>query len=237
MIRIQVFSKFLHHFRAKIEWCNCVKSLKRKNMVKCDTEEKLSAQAQAYCSHLLQHKLPPGLFYHNILHTQAVAEAAVAIGLGCGLPPQSLQVLQMAAWFHDTGYAYKYKGHEQESCALAKEFLREQNADDLLLGQVIACIAATKQPQAPKSLLEKILCDADMCHLGQTSYAGSSDLLRKEIEVFTGEEFSDAAWHRQNVQFLSEHSYFTAFARKTFDAQKKLNLEHEIKLLQHSNKT
>ena len=43
-------------------------------------------------------------------------------------------------------------------------------------------IIATTMPQRPKNLVEKVVCDADLIHIGTKEFFRKNDLLKEEIE-------------------------------------------------------
>lgn len=188
-------------------------------------------RAKIFCTHLLKNRLPANLIFHNYHHTAAVAEAALEIGRNSGLPEEELQLVSVAAWFHDTGYSEKYKGHEDVSKLLAATFLQAQGADESFQAQVTACIEATRQPQNPQTLLEQVLCDADLSHLGKQIFYVSSQKLKKEMELVKGILIPDPEWHRQNIFFLEGHTFFTPYAKEIYSGQQYKNILQERKLL------
>jgi predicted metal-dependent HD superfamily phosphohydrolase len=50
-----------------------------------------------------------------------------------------------------------------------------------VIEKVKACILATEMPQKPVGLLQEIICDADLFHLGTEDFSDRSKLVRKEI--------------------------------------------------------
>ncbi|MBF9252240.1 HD domain-containing protein [Pontibacter sp. 172403-2] len=194
-------------------------------------KQTLIQKAEAFCTQLLKSKLPANLVFHNYQHTAAVAKAAYEIGLHSGLSAEEMQVLLVAAWFHDTGYRDKYKGHEEISKQIATDFLRTQGAHVSFREQVAACIEATRQAQQPETLPEQALCDADLSHLGKPSFPTSSQKLRKERELVSGTTIPDREWHCQNISFLESHTFFTSYAKGSYDAQKNKNILRERELL------
>jgi len=102
--------------------------------------------------------------------------------------------------------------------------LSEQGYDKEKIEKVVTCIQATKMPQNPQSLLEEILCDADLANLGKNSYFSQSDLIRVEWENVCDKSFSDAKWLEYEIDFLEKHSYHTDFAKNKFDDIKKSNI-------------
>ncbi|MCJ8164621.1 HD domain-containing protein [Pontibacter sp. E15-1] len=180
---------------------------------------------------MLTSKLSPNLVFHNLHHTTAVAAAAMEIGTGSGLQAEELELVTVAAWFHDTGYSCRYAGHEDASKQIASRFLRAQGVSAQVEALVTACIEVTKQPQKPGSLAEQVLCDADLSHLGKRCFQVASQHLKKEIEAVRGIPIPDREWHRQNACFLESHTFFTPFALRHYEEQKRINLQRERKLL------
>ncbi len=78
-------------------------------------------------------------------------------------------------------------------------------------------------PQNPTNKLEEIICDADLSHLGRTSFMEESKLLRLEREQLSSEVVSDLDWLERTEQFLSQHQYFTDHAFESWNEQKTLN--------------
>jgi len=90
--------------------------------------------------------------------------------------------------------------------------------------KVLACIEATKPIKISETLLEKILCDADMRHLASEDYPCRLHALRKEWAVFLGQSYSDEQWIRLNRDFLSGHRYFTSYGQELLEAAKRENM-------------
>jgi len=58
---------------------------------------------------LLRNNLPENYYYHNSAHTIYVGEKAHEIGLHQQCTVQELELLSVAALWHDTGYIKTYK--------------------------------------------------------------------------------------------------------------------------------
>src|SRR4051794_15757997 len=111
------------------------------------------------------------LSYHNLMHTEGVVKAAIQIGNHYQLNDEDFFIVLTAAWFHDMGYFSHDPGnHEQMGAEKAAAFLRERDVDELIISKVKAAIRATMLPQSPVNLLEEIVCDADMFHLGTDEF-------------------------------------------------------------------
>ena len=88
---------------------------------------------------------------------------------------------------------------------------------------------ATKVPQTPKTLLEKMICDIDLDYLGRSDFYKISNYLFEELKVTRGLT-SKNEWNKIQVKFLEAHEYHTDFAIKKRQPEKEKRIE-EIKLL------
>jgi hypothetical protein len=181
-------------------------------------------RAQARVSQLLNGALPAWAVYHNIDHTEEIVRAAREIAEGCELSKSERELVELAAWFHDVGYTTTVAGHEEKSAQIAAEFLKANNYPQENIDKVVGCILATKIPQQPKNLLESVVCDADLIHLGKKRFFDRSNLLRMEIEMRTGTPFSDVEWLQKNIEFASQGTFHTAYAKEEFTARRIKNL-------------
>ncbi len=172
--------------------------------------------------------------YHNLTHTAEVVQIAKEIGLASGITEEQLELIEIAAWFHDIGYVIKCEGHEEIGKNYAAKFLAEQNYPEEKNQQVQSLIEATRMPRKPKNLLEEIICDADLYHLGTNKFEEKSNLLRNEMLKKQGIEFSEEKWLETNLKFLNKHEFFTAYAKSKFQTQKNINkakVEKKLKKL------
>jgi predicted metal-dependent HD superfamily phosphohydrolase len=177
-----------------------------------------------FVSNLFREKLSPNLIYHNYTHTLDVVNNTRKIGKKSGLSDDELEIVTLAAWFHDTGYTETYKGHEEKSKEIAEAFLNEHNYDPDKTAKVLSCIDATIVPQKPVNMMEQVLCDADLMHLGAEDFFEYSDLLKSEWDTLGISKVSEADWQKTSVELLSSHKYFTSYARKKFEPQQAINL-------------
>jgi len=173
----------------------------------------------------LTENLSPQLTFHNITHTYEVVAAVREIARENTLSDDDFCALEIAAWFHDCGYAICYKGHEEESKRIAKNFLENFNCDASFIDTVLKCIEATKYPQNPVSEIEKIICDADMFHLTRTNYNQYEKALRLEFEKFIGLTFTDEEWKIKNLAFLQNQQYFTLYGQSVLKRFKDVNIQ------------
>ena len=65
----------------------------------------------------LKNELDPRLGYHNIMHTLDVLEQAEVLAKQENVTDKhDLLLLKTAAVFHDSGFLFVYKGHEEKGC-------------------------------------------------------------------------------------------------------------------------
>jgi predicted metal-dependent HD superfamily phosphohydrolase len=184
----------------------------------------LISDVSLYVLELLTNKLPSTLTFHNVAHTLDVVEGVHEICLQTGVPCELAESVEIAAWFHDTGYLNEYIGHEEVSVQIAKQFLTERGVPEAKIKEIAGCIYATKYPQKPRNFLEKIICDADFYHFTFPDYLIKSNLLRAEWEFYLDKSFTDANWNKENCSMLNSHKYFTEYGRNTFQVLKESNM-------------
>ncbi|GAA4086193.1 Pycsar system effector family protein [Mucilaginibacter panaciglaebae] len=164
------------------------------------------------------------LLYHDLQHTKDVVGAATMIANHYQLSDEDFFVVITGAWFHDTGYFVDKADHETAGANLAAGFLKSNNVDKAVIDKVKACILATRMPQQPNGLLQEILCDADLHHLGTPEFMEKSKKLRKEIERTKKIEIDKPLWLQKNIEFLHSHKYFTDYAQLLLADKQKKNL-------------
>ena len=182
-------------------------------------------EAQVLVTELLTGKLSKSIRFHTLQHTQEVVAASEKLAESMQLPDEDRFALTIAAWFHDTGYTSGHaKDHETVSMQLATEFLNAHAASDDLKNKVISCINATRIPQSPMTAIERIICDADLFHLGTDAFKEKSNLLREEFREFSGKDVSKKEWRKLNIRFLEGHQYFTAYGKEKLYPVKEMHL-------------
>ncbi len=173
--------------------------------------------------------------FHNLKHTMQVVEKCEELASFYNISEVDKEALITAAWFHDTGFKYGSINHEEKSVKIAFVFLKEFKVTPEFLLKVNALILVTKQPSNPTSLLQEILCDADLSHLASTDYAQWNTLLCRELRTQDGIDVADQDWNNQNISFFQSHHYFTEFAKTHWESQKQKNLHALMALTERPN--
>jgi predicted metal-dependent HD superfamily phosphohydrolase len=200
----------------------------------------LTETASEFVFEIMKTKLPGNYVYHNYKHTVEVVEAIRKIGSKSGISEEDMEIVILAGWFHDAGFTVTKDNHEDASIEIAKTFLSENNYSPEKTEKVVGCINATRYPQAPTNLLEEIMCDADLFHLGTKDYSDKSHLLRVEWEKTEDKQYSEIEWLKINIDFLSSHKFYTKYAKKALDEFKsevliKLQKKYRKKLEEDAN--
>ena len=167
-------------------------------------------------------------YYHDVRHTLDVIEQSQAIGKLEGVTERELEILKIAALFHDTGFLKVRSGHEQASVDFFQSIgglsaLTYEDCDT-----ISGCIRATHMPQTPLNHLERILCDADLDYLGREDFGLIGENLFLEMSA-CGEMSDRFTWDNLQVKFLEAHKFHTTSNQVRRDEKKAENLS-EVRL-------
>jgi ligand-binding sensor domain-containing protein/class 3 adenylate cyclase/predicted metal-dependent HD superfamily phosphohydrolase len=191
-------------------------------------------KAERHIMKLLEQKLAKELHYHSIAHTKDVVSAAERIALLEGVTDEGLFVLKSAATYHDAGFVEQYDHNEPIGVRLAQEILPKYGYTQAHIDTIKELIYVTTIPHQPKTLLEEIMCDADLDYLGRNDFHEIADRLRRELREH-GKINSDRMWDEIQVKFLTAHKYFTKTAKAMRDKKKAENLQEVIDRLKENN--
>jgi HD superfamily phosphodiesterase len=165
------------------------------------------------------------LIYHNLVHTENVVSAAIEIANHYRLNDLDYFIVVTAAWFHDIGYYTEPARHEEKGAEEAAAFLNRKGVDAKTVETVANCIRATRMPQNPETLLEKIVADADLFHLGTAKFAELNKIIRKEFIELHKVDVSKEEWRNKTIRLLETHYYHTDYCRLLLNDTKAKHLE------------
>lgn len=187
-------------------------------------------KAEEYVFEKLEESLSDTLFYHGLHHTVDVVNAALRLSIAEGIHDRdALLLLQTAALYHDLGFISTYRGHETESCRIARVSLPDFGYNDADITKICGMIMATKIPQSPTNHLERILADADLDYLGREDFWPISTSLYEELRE--REMVTDLhSWNQLQIVFLEKHEYWTETA-KQWRNEAKLKRIEELKAM------
>ncbi len=179
---------------------------------------------KAHVLQKLKAGLPSYLSYHNIAHTLDVLKQAVIIAEESGITnPEDLLLLKVGALYHDTGFLNLYTGHEESSCEIAQKELPAFGFSESQIDKICGMIRATKIPQKPQTVLEQIICDADLDYLGRHDFFSIGNGLYNEF-IHQKIVSNELEWNQLQVRFLENHSYFMHITKQKRDRLKQKNL-------------
>lgn len=182
-------------------------------------------EIKQYITNYFDNHADATLIYHDIEHTNRVVQQAGNIADHYQLNDEDYFTVIAAAWFHDIGYFIDKHNHEENGARMAAEHLTHLGVREGIIEKVKGCILATKMPQHAEGLLQQIVCDADLYHLGTPQFAERSKLLKKEIEAIKGIEVDKKTWREKNIEMLRSHQYYTDFVKLQLSDQYGKNLE------------
>jgi hypothetical protein len=107
--------------------------------------------------------------------------------------------------------------------------------DTKIIDAIAGCIMATKIPHNPKTLPEKIICDADTYHFGTEDFIHTDSWLKKELR--SGINFPIDNWDRSTLDMLIKHEYITSYCRELLNKGKQKNIAIAIKRIQGINRS
>jgi hypothetical protein len=168
-----------------------------------------------------------GVCYHNLHHAQQIAEQVTKMGNYYQLEKMVLEDLYFAAWMHDVGYwEAGASGHEVRGAEIAERYLiDEMRMDKGRVERIQSLILSTVMPQNPQNLLEEIICDADLFHLGSEAFFNQTLLLKSEIEKTGQRKIPLIEWLSETRDFMTKHHYHTDYAKSFFQPVKERNLD------------
>lgn len=168
--------------------------------------------------------MPKHMVFHDLGHTENVARTAVALARASGLKESERCLLEIAALFHDTGYALSYNDHEEHGARLADAFLRQQGIAERGRRAVRSLILATRAGARPRRAMQALLRDADSANAGQADFEARSMLLKREREQQRGKRIKDGDWLQANLDYLRAHRFYSREAKQRYGAQKRINV-------------
>jgi predicted metal-dependent HD superfamily phosphohydrolase len=162
----------------------------------------------------------PKFPYHNPGHAIDIVTAIDRMAEAEGVGRHDRYLLETAGYLHDIVYVPNAKDNEEKSAEIASKLLPGLGYSKEDVEKVKSLIMATKLPASPKTLLEMIICDADLDSLGRKDCIEKSMRVKEELAP----EMADDRWIESTIKFIGGHRYYTSSARSLRDAGKKRNI-------------
>jgi len=175
---------------------------------------------------LLRADLPTSLRYHAYAHTEDVLQEAVELAQADGLSAREVEIIAVAAAWHDVGFIWASKNNEPLAADAARRYLESNSgysADEVvLIGQMILDTALMTYDssfrQVPSRPLSCYLLDADLANFGRQDFFEKSELQRQELGVET------APFREKTLALVKNHSWLTPAAYARWQQQKEANI-------------
>ncbi|MBI4472850.1 MAG: hypothetical protein HY646_09295 [Acidobacteria bacterium] len=167
--------------------------------------------------------LPENLRYHASAHTDEVLSETVLFAICDGVQDRELELLAIAAAYHDAGYIERYPNNEEIGAAMAAEAMQLQGRySEAEIDQVEQMILSTSFSQTmrrtQRTPLSGYLMDADWGAFGRDDFFEKCQLLIEE----TGAE--PDAFYRQTLELVRNHSWQTPAAHALREDRKCKNI-------------
>lgn len=181
-------------------------------------------EAEDFVRHIFEQKIPSDIYtYHNWVHTTQVRDEVLVLARQAGVDNGDLELLNLAALFHDVGFSEAYSGHENQSIRIAREFLASRNYPQEKIDAIVKFIEVTKMDVKPQNKLEALMKDADTSSLGKSHFQIYTNSLRKELNTVQNAVLSKKDWAKTNLRFLDEHEYYSDAGKERYAEKKAEN--------------
>ena len=177
------------------------------------TKTKGYLELRKFVIHKLTGHLSPDLTYHGVHHVKDVLGVCNRYIKRLKIKGREAELLLTGALIHDIGFLYTYRDHEEKGAEIACQFLPQYGYSTNEIEVISGLVIATKVPQKPQTVLEQILCDADLDYLGRADFEPISETLFQELQNMNLVH-ERLLWDNIQIKFLEGHFYHTDFAKK-----------------------
>ena len=193
-----------------------------------------------YIRSLFRDELPDGIKYHDADHTlhptKGVVAAANRIAISENISEHDRELLIAAAYFHDTGYIREYDKNEPIAARMAGRILKLIGYKPKEIEMIQKMILATDLAREPKTHVEKILCDADLDHLGREDFFTMDGKLREGRRIRGLDVSDDEKWYKGTLEILKSHQFYTESQKKLREKEKQKNIRQLLNKLENIEK-
>ena len=184
----------------------------------------------------LKNGLPDCFAFHSVTHTQDVMHQAVLFSVLDHRSRREIELLAVAAAYHDVGFLEKKDLHEEISARYVEIAMRSDGSfTEEEIAQVKTMILDTKLisvdsgfEQRASTDLSRYLLDADLSNFGREDFFERLEANR--IELGAGE----AEFRRRTLKLMKAHTWLTEAARTLRQGKKEENM-HKLAALVESD--
>ncbi|MFE9610332.1 hypothetical protein [Streptomyces sp. NPDC006012] len=183
-----------------------------------------------YADDLLARWQEPQRRYHTLAHLTAVLDHVDVLAEHA----VDIDVVRLAAWFHDAVYRPDHSENEERSARLAERALPEAGVPAEGTAEVARLVRLTvTHDPAANDPDGQVLCDADLAILAAppAKYAAYTAAVREEYHFVPNDAFRPgrAAILRQLLEL--PRLFRTPYGQRTWEATARYNLTAELQLL------
>ncbi len=172
----------------------------------------------------------PEISFHNWEHTINVFNSVTEIASNTqNISADKIELLQIAALFHDVTSGVNHVNHEIHSAEVAERFLKEKNLTNENINFVKELILKTKLSVKPSNIYEEIIKDADLNHLSKANYI-NKPFIDLYNELNNWRKLTPNKWVAECIEFFDTNAYFTDYAKDAYDEGKEKNKDLLIEL-------
>lgn len=176
-------------------------------------------------------------YYHQYAHALDVMERTIYLAKKEWLSELDIEMLAIAALFHDTGFVIQYDKNEPIWAKIAQNYLKTMMYDRERITLIEEIILATDPDyKTPKNIYEKIIKDADLDNLWRDDFWDKTNDLSKEIESIKNIKLKDPKWKHWVISFLAEHKFYTATQIAERQNKKEENKKRLLKMVEELEK-
>lgn len=195
-----------------------------------------SPAADALAAELSARWAEPHRRYHTTTHLRAVLAAIEPLAAHA----DDLEVVRLAAWFHDAVYDGRPGWDEERSAQLAQARLPACGVDANRVGEVARLVRITAAHRyEPGDANAMVLCDADLAVLGgdRDTYEAYARAVREEYRHVPDELFRTGRSAVLRGLLDVEPLFGTATGRDLWERAARANIARELEQLRPQLKT
>ena len=177
------------------------------------------------------------VYYHQYAHSLDVFKRTTYLAKKEGLCDEDVEMLQIAALFHDTWFVIKYEKNEPIWAKIASNFLQSIGYPQEKIKKVERIILATDPNYTPpKDIFEEIIKDADIDNLGRNDFFEKWGKVKEELEEIKKIKISDPDWHHSMLDILYKTKFYTKTQIKERQKVKDINEKKLKKIVKKDKK-
>jgi len=178
------------------------------------------------CLEQLQRELPAHLIYHRYAHTEDVLTEAVTFAMIDKIDDRSIELIAIAAAFHDAGFIKSPARNEGIGAAMARKAMTtsgDYSKDEIdIVERMImdtSLMDTSNGPrQVPTTDLSRYVLDADLSNFGREDFFDKGELFRQELG------YDQSIFRIFSFELLHAHRWLTNAARSLRQAKKEENI-------------